>query len=390
MGSHCRKEAAPKPGRLLARLALLSVVLATTWAAAGHQSEARSLLQSNTALAADSVGGSELSTLPAATTTSGPTTTSIVAGSTAAPASSAIPTTPVVATEYSYPIGLPGRPLGDGFFLRHGYTVENTWYNPRHWHTGEDWYALRGDTAGAGVYAVADGKVVYAGANYPGRVVIVEHAGGIFSMYGHLDPVLRVRVGDQVARRGPIGTVLRRADKVPNHLHFEIRTFLLNREVNGAAPRYPFRCGKNCPPGPGYWPIRAPELPSAMGWRNPTLAIARASAGSTEVVVASQPPTATITLWSMIGKDSVPQQAVGELRLQPGDRFPLLAVHAGPADSSISSAEGYQLWYKIGLPDGRQAWAQAAVPSRFETGRDGKPSTVYFNFYPAVIPPAAN
>ena len=37
---------------------------------------------------------------------------------------------------YSYPIGVPGRPLGDGFFIRHGYTVENTWYNPGYWHTG--------------------------------------------------------------------------------------------------------------------------------------------------------------------------------------------------------------------------------------------------------------
>ncbi len=40
--------------------------------------------------------------------------------------------------EFSYPIGLPGRPLGDGFIVRHGYATENTWYNPGWWHTGED------------------------------------------------------------------------------------------------------------------------------------------------------------------------------------------------------------------------------------------------------------
>ena len=31
---------------------------------------------------------------------------------------------------YSLPIGLPGRMLGDGFLIRHGYACENTWYNP--------------------------------------------------------------------------------------------------------------------------------------------------------------------------------------------------------------------------------------------------------------------
>ena len=40
-------------------------------------------------------------------------------------------------------------------------------------------------------------------------------------------------------------------------------------------PRYDFRCGANCPPGPGYWPIDAPDLPSDLGWRNPTHTINR-------------------------------------------------------------------------------------------------------------------
>src|SRR5436853_438281 len=93
---------------------------------------------------------------------------------------------------FSYPIGTPGKPLGDGFFIRHGVQVENTWYNPGYWHTGEDWYAIAGDTAGANVYVIADGAVVYVGGNYPGRVVIVRHAGDLYSMYGHLDPHLKI------------------------------------------------------------------------------------------------------------------------------------------------------------------------------------------------------
>src|SRR5262245_30438311 len=224
---------------------------------------------------------------------------------------------------FSYPIGMPGKPLGDGFFIRHGAGAENTWYNPGYWHTGEDWYAIAGDTAGAQVYAIADGEVVYAGANYPGRVVIVRHTDELFSMYGHLDPALSVRVGQQLARGALIGTVLRRGDETPNHLHFEVRTFLTAPEVNGATPRYQFRCGRNCPPGPGYWPIDAPDLPGDLGWRNPTHVIARrmfspdAGGQLGEIVVASQPISQSVTLWSTPPDDNT-CQSLGNVELHPG------------------------------------------------------------------------
>src|SRR5688572_18541808 len=64
---------------------------------------------------------------------------------------------------FSLPIGLPGRVLGDGFLVRHGYACENTWYNPGWLHTAEDYYVPDGNAAGAGIYAVADGEVVFAG-----------------------------------------------------------------------------------------------------------------------------------------------------------------------------------------------------------------------------------
>jgi murein DD-endopeptidase MepM/ murein hydrolase activator NlpD len=280
---------------------------------------------------------------------------------------------------------MPGKPFGDGFFIRHTAQAENTWYNPGYWHTGEDWYAIRGDTAGARVYAVADGEVVYAGANYPGRVIIVRHAPDLYSMYGHLDPNLNVQAGQSVKRGDVLGSVLRRGDETPNHLHFEIRTFLTAREVNGAAPRYPFRCGQNCPPGPGYWPIDAPDLPSDLGWYNPTHVINRRMQpeGATgEVVVASRPASDTITLWSAPPGDTA-RMALGELRLQAGQRLTLLSVHTGPEDTRETSALAYQLWYQIELPDHRRGWVQAATPSTFETGSDSRPSSVYFNFYPA-------
>jgi murein DD-endopeptidase MepM/ murein hydrolase activator NlpD len=307
-----------------------------------------------------------------------------------APASAAVPTpgpqAAVATRRVSYPIGVAGQAPGDGFFIRHGYASENTWYNPGYWHTGEDWYAIEGDTAGAQVYAVADGQVVYAGANYPGRVVIVRHAANLYSMYGHLDPALKVRAGQRVARGDLLGVVLKRGDTTPSHLHFELRTFLTTREVNGARPRYPFRCGVRCPPGPGYWPIKAPDHPDAQGWRNPTHLINRRMAASGaplgQVIVASDPLSDSVTLWS--APPSARQRAaVGQLTLRPGARFDLLAIDAGREDAGMTSALGYYLWYQIGLPGGRAAWVQVAVAATFETGSDRRPSSVYLNLLPS-------
>lgn len=316
----------------------------------------------------------------------------------AQPAPSAVPPTPPTTTAqpivaevaYSYPIGMPGRPGGDGFFIRHSFAAENTWFNPGHWHTGEDWYALEGDTAGAEVYAIATGEVVYVGANYPGRVVIIQHAADLFSIYGHLDPAVAVQSGQAVVRGELLGTVLRRNDTVPNHLHFEVRTFLTTREVNGAAPRYGFRCGVECPPGPGYWPIAAPDHPSDLGWRNPTHVIARRAFPPDgdgllgAVIVATQPVSSDISLWSAPPRAGTAGEAVATVGLQPGARFALLGIWAGPEDSQLTSAQAYDLWYRIALPDGRAGWAQAAVASDFETGSDARPATIRFNLFPVT------
>lgn len=292
-----------------------------------------------------------------------------------------------LAPEWGYPIGAPGQPAGAGFFIRHGYNVENTWYNPGYWHTGEDWYALDGaETAGAAVYAVAAGEVAYVGGNYPGRVVIIRHA-DLFSQYGHLDPAVAVSAGQQVGRGERIGSVLRRSDDVPSHLHFEIRTFLTAAEVNGASPRFPFRCGPDCPPGPGYWPMSDSAGPGALGWRNPTHVIAGrafaalAEGGGAEAVVASQPISASAPVWRELPRSSA-DAPDAELRLQPGRIWRLLAVAAGPEEGGGSSAAGYAVWYRIALDDGSAGWVQASVATPFETGADGRPSTIRFNFLP--------
>jgi hypothetical protein len=291
---------------------------------------------------------------------------------------------------FGLPIGFAERLPGDGFLVRHGYACENTWYNPGWLHTGEDWYAIGdGETAGALIYAVADGEVVFSGSNYPGLVIIVRHADDLYSMYGHLDFASAVEVGQPVVRGERLGTVLARTDgRAPSHLHFEIRTFLTQNEINGDDPRYGYGCGFQCAPGPGYWPIGAPEHPSAMGWRNPTHVIGRRLYGEgrpgedAEVVVANGAGE-TAVAWSE-PSDHDDAREVGELPLIAGDRYRLLSVATGREASEETSAEGYRLWYRIVLPEGDRVWVRAASPSENDKGSDGRPSSVRFDLIPAA------
>src|SRR5688572_24134719 len=86
----------------------------------------------------------------------------------------------------------------------------NCEYNPGWLHTGEDWYFPEGETGGLGVSAAAAGEVVFAGSEYPGLVVIVQHPDGLFSMYGHLDYTLAVEPGQAIERGQLLGTILTR------------------------------------------------------------------------------------------------------------------------------------------------------------------------------------
>lgn len=281
-------------------------------------------------------------------------------------------------------MGIPGRPLGDGFIVRHGYACENTIVQTGWLHTAEDWYLAEGESGGSRVYAVAAGEVVFAGYDYPGLVVIIQHAPDLFSSYGHLEYDSPVEAGDIVERGQLIGALLTFVGRrVPSHLHFELRDFLINPVVNGDKPSYGVHCGVNCPPGPGYWPATAPEHPAALGWRNPTHVInQRAFAGGillgTDVIATGLGGDA-VDLWSS-PLDGGGASIVGQLPVLPGDRYRLLAVETGPEASTETSAEGYRLWYQIIVGNGDRAWVQAAVPSFQDTGADGRPSGITHAF----------
>ena len=282
--------------------------------------------------------------------------------------------------QFQFPMGLPDRVPGDGVFVMHGYAVENAQYYPGLWHTGENWYLVHGDSAGALVYATADGEVVFAGHDYPGPVVLIRHADDLYSQYGHLDYDLNVEVGQQVQRGDVIGTVLYR-EGPRSHLHFELRNFYTAPEVNGESPRYSFYCGPNCPPGPGYWPFEAPEHPSAMGWRNPLHVIGSrmgVPAGA-EVMV---PPDSRSPLFLFTTLEQGIHDA--SVRLAPGTQLPLLNVHTGPEASEMYGANATSLWFQVEVPEFGAMWVPAISPTMHAIQQNGESTSYMFNLIPVV------
>jgi hypothetical protein len=287
--------------------------------------------------------------------------------------------------EWSYPVSRNGGLPGDGFFIKHGYACENAAYYPGLSHTGENWYGSEQNAAGADVIAVAAGNVVYADYDYPGHVVIVEHAEHLYSVYGHMDYELSVAVGEAVVRGQKLGTVLARSDDYErSHLHFEIRTFLINDFVNGDRPSYGFTCGYQCPPGPGYWPLGAPEHPSDLGWLNPTHVIARRTRSTDlSAIVSTRLAVDRLPTWSDLPWRQGSRELAG-LFVEPGDHFLVAQIKAGTETARGRDAHGYRLWYRLALPSGELVWMNALTPDGTDRNLDGSPSGVRFNLIPSA------
>ena len=88
-----------------------------------------------------------------------------------------------------------------------------------HWHSGIDLAAARGTPVMATLPGVV--TVIVSATGY-GLHVIIDHGGGLTSLYGHLDTVI-VLSGDYVDAGQIIGTVGSTGNATGPHLHFEIR-----------------------------------------------------------------------------------------------------------------------------------------------------------------------
>jgi len=90
---------------------------------------------------------------------------------------------------------------------------------PRAPHGGTDYAAPRGTP----VVSANDGRVaLVAEYFFPGRLVVVDHGLGLYTLYFHLEEV-RVEIGERVARGQPVGTVGSTGRATGPHLHFGVQ-----------------------------------------------------------------------------------------------------------------------------------------------------------------------
>lgn len=91
-------------------------------------------------------------------------------------------------------------------------------------HTGMDITDGKGTTSGKTVVAANAGKVIMVVRGYTGygHYVIIDHGGGITTLYAHMSSI-SVSVGQEVARGATIGAVGSTGNSTGPHLHFEVR-----------------------------------------------------------------------------------------------------------------------------------------------------------------------
>lgn len=90
---------------------------------------------------------------------------------------------------------------------------------PRMPHGGTDYAAPRGTP----VVSANDGRVALVGEYFfPGRLVVVDHGLGLYTLYFHLDEV-RVETGERVGRGQTVGTVGSTGRATGPHLHFGVQ-----------------------------------------------------------------------------------------------------------------------------------------------------------------------
>lgn len=98
-------------------------------------------------------------------------------------------------------------------------------------HAGDDFPPPSPGEQGVPVYAIASGTVIGAGVGvlkgHSGKVVVIDHGGGVVSNYGHLASIAvtegdKVTAGQRIGVMGYTGNV-KPAGKAGTHLHLGIR-----------------------------------------------------------------------------------------------------------------------------------------------------------------------
>lgn len=80
-----------------------------------------------------------------------------------------------------------------------------------------------GASSGSQVIAGAAGIVVVSGpASGYGTTVVIDHGGGVATLYGHLSRI-NVRAGQTVSSGQTVGAVGSSGNSTGPHLHFEVR-----------------------------------------------------------------------------------------------------------------------------------------------------------------------
>ncbi len=112
------------------------------------------------------------------------------------------------------------------------------WFEPPyggypHFHTGIDLV----EPFGSPVYAADDGIVALVGSSSSGygNYVVIAHAGGLDTLYGHLSTAV-VKVGQMVTQGQPVGLEGSTGNSTGAHLHFELR---INQKPINPAPYLP-------------------------------------------------------------------------------------------------------------------------------------------------------
>ncbi|MGZ9586019.1 murein hydrolase activator EnvC family protein [Paenibacillus marinisediminis] len=126
-------------------------------------------------------------------------------------------------SESSSGFGMMSMPLKDDYVItsRYGSRTDPVTGKQNVFHSGLD----MGAPAGTPIYAAESGIVTVAEwwGGY-GNCVIIDHGGGVWTLYGHMrEGGIKVSKGDMVNVGDQIGEVGTTGNSTGNHLHFEVR-----------------------------------------------------------------------------------------------------------------------------------------------------------------------